>query len=197
MKIAWKTQKRRSKSQVFPEIEFLVYHQFKSLNYSTGVTCAINQRDKIALAISKDINGHTLTLPLEAHAYTLYICIYVIASRKSRVSARLQAGEILFLIFPAVSLREFGPLINFEPLRAVLNGNCQASAIAREKLPRVVATSISARAKTNRNPAIYPDATLIWRNCHRRVELFAANSAPRANCAPTFSRGAERASTFS
>lgn len=64
-----------------------------------------------------------------------------------------------------VSLREFGPLINFEPLCTVLNGNCQASAIAREKLPRVVATSISARAKTNRNPAIYPDATLIWRNC--------------------------------
>jgi len=94
-----------------------------------------------------------------------YICICVIASRKSRVSARLLCRWNIIFNISRVSLREFGPLINFEPLCTVLNGNCQASAIAREKLSCVVATSISARAKTNRNPAIYPDATLIWRNC--------------------------------
>lgn len=74
-----------------------------------------------------------------------------------------------------VSLREFRPLINFEPLCIpVLNANCQASAIAREKLSRIVAMSIS--AKTNRNPAIYPSMRRLFSEIAHRDELFETNS---------------------
>lgn len=90
---------------------------------------------KTALMFWKDINEHyTLTLFRKYTSYT--ICIYVIASWKSLLSARiipLYRWNIIFNI-SRVSLREFEPLINFVPPSTVLNGNCQTSASNPRKI---------------------------------------------------------------
>lgn len=138
------------------------FHWFKKLykpwkNYSY----VVNQCDKIILDFKKDINAHYTIF--QAWKYFIYMSLP--AKNLVYQPAPCCRWNIIFNI-SRVSLREFRPLINFEPLCTVLNGNCQTSAIAREKLSRTVAMSIS--AKTNRNPAIYPDAPLIWRNCPSR-----------------------------